>query len=930
MSIKKKYCERRINRQKQWPPCHAQKLVRLELVEGKKEGYSYNQKGCRDKAMKQTLLAYSDIFKVESGRQPVRIVLLEGDAGIGKSSLCVSVCEEWANDRLFQEFELVLLLPLRERKVALAGSLTELLTLLHSSKEVCTSVASYLEEEEGENVLIIADGWDELGESDCRKGSFLEMFLLGDLFPFVTLLLTSRPSASASLHRHPRIDRFVKIFGFNQESINEYIQLEFAGDQEKALSLLDHLKDNVLVQKMCSIPLNCAIICHLWRTHEEALPSTMTGIYTEIILNFILRSMQKCEEYKSVVSLPRFSDLPKDLQRPWMLLCKFAYRAMEIDDFVFSQVLPHDPDGALDRKIQCFGLLHFVETMLEVGVGVTSYFVYLIFQEYLAALYIVNQPPETQLELCQKHCKSPQFTMVWKFFFGLCFRRLQNNGTDRAVVHPFNRTVVKEILCSRSADGCFLCHCAFEANDDAISMEVAKLLYNFSAVHPSTAHDCVAVIHVISNLQESKVVNLNFRACGLSHKLVASLASTLASKQGKLQVEKLNLGGNNLDDVSIFRLFQKAAAAFQTLSNLYLNENFITAESFRLVFLPSSYIKILDMSHTQLGSSGLQLVIDAVCASQLCNLESLCLKGSLSNDLDVNGAQLATLTKALSTSCCIKRLDLSGNNLGIPGAVALGNGISKLVSSEDVCFSLFLNETMLGNEGVDAFSQKLGMCKINTLQLQNNNIHAAGISALVDCITSGKLILTHLGLSDNPLGSEAVVSIWEMLKSDHCQLEVLELSRCLLGQRSTNIQDGFAGVIFRNNDFQTSQNGTLRILSLNGNQFSEDSTLILAGFMFLCQQLKWLLSTHCGITSYDLKYLISLALNKISPCSLKSWQLTGNAIDDSGVIDLIEHLQLLFPKALLVVLDDNPVHDTMKETLTSEIVKLRSIQDMEV
>ena len=36
-SIKKKYRERLINREKQWPPCRSNKLVKLELVD---RGYS--------------------------------------------------------------------------------------------------------------------------------------------------------------------------------------------------------------------------------------------------------------------------------------------------------------------------------------------------------------------------------------------------------------------------------------------------------------------------------------------------------------------------------------------------------------------------------------------------------------------------------------------------------------------------------------------------------------------------------------------------------------------------------------------------------------------------------------------------------------------------------------------------------------------------
>ena len=128
------------------------KLVRLELG----EGYSANiQRGNsrEDKDVKRTPLAYGDLFKVESGKRPVRKILVEGDACIGKTTLCISVSEDWANGKLFQQFELVLHLPLRMKVVASAGSLPKLLKLLHPSPRVCKSVARYLEDEEGKSVL---------------------------------------------------------------------------------------------------------------------------------------------------------------------------------------------------------------------------------------------------------------------------------------------------------------------------------------------------------------------------------------------------------------------------------------------------------------------------------------------------------------------------------------------------------------------------------------------------------------------------------------------------------------------------------------------------------------------------------------------------------------------------------------------------------
>ena len=241
-SIKRKYQERLINREKQWPPCHSNKLVRLELVEREKgEGYSVNEqrgrddigRGMKDMDVKRTPLAYGDLFEVESGKKPVRKVLVEGDAGIGKTTLSISVSEDWADGKLFQQFEWVLLLPLRHREIAAVGSIPELLELLHSSKKLRSSVADWLEEIEGMKVLIIADGWDELTESGRLEGSFLYRLVFGELLPFVSVILTSRPSASAPLHKLPYIDRFVEVRGFDKENIVEYIRSEFASDQER-------------------------------------------------------------------------------------------------------------------------------------------------------------------------------------------------------------------------------------------------------------------------------------------------------------------------------------------------------------------------------------------------------------------------------------------------------------------------------------------------------------------------------------------------------------------------------------------------------------------------------------------------------------------------------------------------------------------------
>ena len=550
-SIKEKYQERLINREKQWPPCHSNKLVRLELVEREKGVHYFakeqkgrgrgieNGKDRNSVDVKRTPLAYSDLFKVESGKRPVRKVLVEGDAGIGKTTLSVSVSEDWAKGMLFQQFELVLLLPLRHKEVAAVGSIPELFMLLHSSKKLCSTIADSLEQTEGRRVLIIADGWDELAESGRLEGSFFFKLAFGELLPFVSVLLTSRPSASAALHQLPCIDQFVEVHGFRKEHIVEYIQSEFASDQEKADRLLEQLEYNPLVESVCSVPLNCAIICHLWRTLEEALPTTMTELYKKIIINVILRNIQKKDAFKHIGNLTNFDTLPKELQQSWELLCKFAFEAIVKDQIVFSEeeladIFPHGLENVL-----CFGLLQTASTILETGYGMSFHFLHLTFQEYLAALYIVKQTSESDLSPNQ-FVGSRHYAVIYRFICGIYFNEIKfTHFTD---LQPF----IPE-------SGHTLCHCAYEAKSEMFCSNAIKLLD--IAVHTimfyaNSAYDCAAVLYVINNIQGGKM-DIMFGNSGIRETQIRELTDILTRKNGMLQVKELDLSCNKLTDKSI-------------------------------------------------------------------------------------------------------------------------------------------------------------------------------------------------------------------------------------------------------------------------------------------------------------------------------------------------------------------------------------------
>ena len=1004
-SIKKKYRERLINSEKQWPICNSSKLVRLNLVERNK---GYQLLGQRNKG---TPLLYGDIFTKQNTKKPVRKVLVEGGAGTGKTTLCTSASEEWADGKLFQQFELLLLLPLRQKSVASAGSVSDLLKLLHSSPIIRDTVAHYLEDEEGEKVLIIADGWDELSASNRQEDSFLYR-LFFQMFPLMSVLLTSRPSSANDLHGLPNIDRFTELQGFNKENIIEYIHSEFSNDDQKAGRLLMQLENNPLVESVCSIPLNCTIMVHLWRTLEEALPTTLTELYTKIILNVVLRNIRKLPSYASVMSLSNFDSLPEGLQQAWWLLCEFAFRAIEKDQTVFSneELAKFIPEG-LSSSILGFGLVQSAEFIFETGSVQSFQFMHVTFQEYLSALHLLRQSSENLLRIIDAmtvdtylspyslnsypvsatfSTKLKRFSIIWQTFFGVYF----SQSTLRS---NLDIEVVTQLLASISESPFhvqLICNCAFEARNELIDKEVIRSfsdleysvltgqVFTYSDVptfnfgHPHTPYECSAVINIISVIKECGCAIINFSDSSVSDNQIRSLTDALASKHGKLQVVALNLSGNNLTDKSVCDLFHRASASFRIPAALDLSSNMIGVESInsisaalkisqsltadnhqhdsgllalgRLIQMNSSSLT-LNLSHNPLGTSGLLALESAIRCDSLHNLVRLYLKGTLTSDANINAACLNSFLDACFP--VLSYLDISHNNLGVPGALALSSFFKRLdpLSSQPqysykmIRRQMELGETRLGDEGLIALLQCIeGPCDAIELGLSSNLIHGIGISFLADVICSRKIAqLFGLNLDNNPLCLEGTIALGRMVSDCNHQLSYLMLSGCQLtiAGEDAMVTNTSTGIPRPDNTFsevvkisyaeveqqlcQMSLNDTITSLHLNDNSFTGGRILVLAGFMRLCQRLRNLATSKCGITANDLRQLLDrLTELKSSPSSLcselKEWDLTNNDIDDDGLSTLVDHIPLLFPNLdynQRLYLECNPVSHNLMKTL---------------
>ena len=82
---------------------------------------------------KKTKLQFNDVCKCEDGSL-ARSVLAEGAPGVGKTTFASELCKQWASEELLQEWSIVIMIKLRDRRARAAKSLYDL--LYHPDSEV--------------------------------------------------------------------------------------------------------------------------------------------------------------------------------------------------------------------------------------------------------------------------------------------------------------------------------------------------------------------------------------------------------------------------------------------------------------------------------------------------------------------------------------------------------------------------------------------------------------------------------------------------------------------------------------------------------------------------------------------------------------------------------------------------------------------------
>ena len=375
--------------------------------------------------------------------------------------------------------------------------------------------------------------------------------------------------------------------------------------------------------------------------------------------------------------------------------------------------------------------------------------------------------------------------------------------------------------------------------------------------------------------------------------------------------------GNKISDKSITDLFNRGSVSFSSLESLNLSGNGLTSFSTCLsslkkldlssnsitnisqLLLSSKSLSDLSLSNNPFGVSGIQSLETAAQTGTLVNLRRLYLSNTLTDDADINGALLATLSPSLASHCPhLWRLDLSRNNLGVPGAGGLGGLFISDMSTLGLVESITSTNAKTALFGVSPISDSLYSLNFSNaiqhkfeLNLSDVNINAEAVVSL-NILCSKPSLDSELILSNNPLGYDGLLAIFRILRSETCPITELDISNTDL-TTPVNTESQYHSTQLP--ICPAIKNSRLTKLYLSNNNFSDDRALILAECLQVCQSLESLYCWSCSLTSVEVIKILD-HLRSSSHKNLRKWDLYNNSIDDEGVNALIENIPQLFPK----------------------------------
>ena len=726
-------------------------------------------------ALTDEITNITGIFRADTDCQKPRVVLIEGEPGMGKTTYCQKLAYDWATkqgewDQSFPGIEVLLLLWCRDIKSNIWEAIDDQILPEDIDKEAKESFNNFIREHQSK-VLLVLDGLDEVDPS--KLAMYFKLVESKEL-PDCHIVLTSRHESGKKFRRY--CNTLWEIVGFTEEDAMRFIRKYFRNMEdlaEKLICKLWGLLDNVFERKwdqftdlkeLTKNPLNTALICVIFEDFNGVLPRNRTQLYNEIVL-CVLRRYDKKNGLTRVIE-----DLIGVYKKELFLLGRMALQSLRKGELYFEE---HE-FGCSSSLLIKFGLLSIQNCGVKRKPSMRCGFFHKSFQEFFAGFYLAFQIIEGEIT-CDSVVADERYLYELNHVF-LFMSGIVASHNEESAVSLVNSIAVHINLQDRDKVQIYLqlalkCISECSAHRENLQTQLVCSL----GEHLRLKSVEVAGLEPIGLFFDALTVNssltyLNLDGICIGKTGAASLfrALTTNSSLTSLDLSRNYIGGSSAASLS------QALTANSSLTSLDLSWNSIGdsgATSFSQAFPANSSLTSLDLSWNSIGDSGATSLSQALTANS--SLTSL--------DLSYNGigdSGATSLSQALTANSSLASLDLSWNGIGDSGATSL----SRALTANSSLTSLDLSRNFIGESGAASLSQALtANSSLTSLDLSRNCIGDSGATSLSQALTANSS-LTSLDLIGNGIGDSGATSLSQALTANS-SLTGLGLRRNCIGDR---------------------------------------------------------------------------------------------------------------------------------------------------